>query len=230
MGIGAVRVRPYPRSAVRASPSAVARSGEPRLRDLRELVLLPRRSPLHPQLSAALDAAAGLHGFVTDLEAVPVRPTATTRQSGCYRMRGGDPIDLRVSSRHDRVPLSFLHELAHLLDHQMAPQPRRFASPTHRAFRPWRELLRSLPTRAPRHASRTHLRYFDSSRELWARSYAQTVLALASQRALRDELRRQQRSDDPFVWPEALEPQVVAAVVGVLGRLELLRPDVVVAA
>ena len=206
----------------RAVPPSVARSGEPRPRALRELLLLPRRSPLHPELAAALAAADALHGFVTDLEPVPVRPTATTRQSGCYRMREGDPIDLRVSRRHGRVALSFLHELGHLLDHQTAPQPRRFASPQHPAFRQWRTLLRSLPSRAPAHASRTHRRYFDSSRELWARSYAQTVLALAPDPALRAHLRALQRAGDPFVWPERDEAAVAAAVVGVLGRLELL--------
>ncbi len=200
------------------------RSGEPRLRALEEVVSLPRRSPLHPQLAAALAAASTLHGLVTDLEPVPVRPTATTRQSGCYRMREGDPIDLRVSSRHDRVPLSFLHELGHLLDHQSAPQPRRFASPSHRAFRRWRELVRALPSRAPVRASRTHRRYFDSSRELWARSYAQTVLALAPDAGLRESVRRLQRADDAFVWPEREAAPIAVAVLGVLERLELLRP------
>jgi hypothetical protein len=208
----------------RTVPPSVARSGEPRLRALDELLLLPRRSPLYPELATALRAAAALHGLVTDLEPVPVRPTATTRQSGCYRMREGDPIDLRVSRRHDRVPLSFLHEVGHLLDHQLAPQPRRFASPSHAAFRRWRELVRALPSRAPAHASRTHRRYFDSSREVWARSYAQTVLALAPDERLRDTVRRLQRAGDPFVWPEREEAAIAAAVLGVLERLELLRP------
>jgi hypothetical protein len=202
----------------------VPRSGVSRLRTLEEVVSLPRRSPLHPQLAAALAAASTLHGLVTDLEPVPVRPTATTRQSGCYRMREGDPIDLRVSSRHDRVPLSFLHELGHLLDHQSAPQARRFASPSHRAFRRWRELVRPLPSRAPARTSRTHRRYFDSSRELWARSYAQTVLALAPDPALREQLRRLQHAGDPFVWAEDDVEPIAGAVLGVLERLELLRP------
>jgi len=214
----------------RATPPSVRRSGEPRLRRLDELLLLPRRSPLHPELAAALAAASALHGFVTDLEPVPVRPTVTTRQAGCYRLREGDPIDLRVSSRHGRVALSFLHELGHLLDHQLAPQPRRFASPSHTAFRPWRALLRSLPTRAPAHASITHRRYFDSSRELWARSYAQTVLALAPQPELREQLARLQRAGDPFVWPAHELAEISGAVVTVLGRLELVRAPVVVAA
>src|SRR5688500_17672747 len=117
----------------RRYPPTVPRSGQPRLLRLTELVRLPRRSPLYPQLARALLAADALHGLWTDLGPVPIRLTATTRQSGCYRMREGDPIDLRVSGRQDRVPLSFLHELGHLIDHQLAPEPRRFASTGHPA-------------------------------------------------------------------------------------------------
>jgi len=214
----------------RAAPPSVLRSGEPRLRRLTELVSLPRRSPLHPQLVRALAAADALHGVCTDLHPVPVRPTATTRQSGCYRMRERDPIDLRVSRRHDRVPLSFLHELGHLLDHQFVPQPRRFASPSHSAFRRWRAAVRELDSRAPAHASRTHRRYFDSYRELWARSYAQTVLVTAADEALREHLRSVQRTGDVFVWPEREFDAVAVEVLGVLERLGLLRVSAAAAA
>ena len=48
------------------------------------------------------------------------------------------------------------------------------------------------------------------------------MLALAPDPALREHLRALQRADDPFVWPERDEAPVAAAVVGVLGRLELL--------
>ncbi len=214
----------------RTAPPSVLRSGAPRLRRLTELVALPRRSPLHPQLARALAAADALHGVCTDLHPVPVRPTATTRQSGCYRMRDGDPIDLRVSRRHDRVPLSFLHELGHLLDHQLVPQPRRFASPSHSAFRRWRTAVRELDSRAPAQASRTHRRYFDSYRELWARSYAQTVLVTAADDGLRDQLRSVQRAGDAFVWPERDFDPVAAEVIGVLERLGLLRVPAAAAA
>ena len=214
----------------RMAPPSVLRSGAPRLLRLPELLTLPRRSPLHPQLARALAAADALHGVCTDLHPVPVRPTATTRQSGCYRMRDGDPIDLRVSRRHDRVPLSFLHELGHLLDHQLVPQPRRFASPSHSAFRRWRTAVRELDSRAPARASRTHRRYFDSYRELWARSYAQTVLVTAADEALREHLRSVQRTGDVFVWPEREFDAVAVEVLGVLERLGLLRVSAAAAA
>jgi hypothetical protein len=214
----------------RVAPPSVLRSGEPRLRPLAELVALPRRSPLFPQLARALASADALHGFRSDLHPVPVRPTATTRQSGCYRMREGDPIDLRVSRRHDRIPLSFLHELGHLLDHQLVAQPRRFASPSHSAFRRWRAAVRELGSRAPARASRTHRRYFDSYRELWARSYAQTVLATAADETLREHLRTTQRAGDVFVWAERDFAPVAVEVLGVLERLGLLRAAAAAAA
>lgn len=138
-------------------------------------------------------------------------------------MREGDPIDLRVSRRHDRVPLSFLHELAHLLDHQLAPAPRAFASPRLRAFAPWRAAVATLESRAPLHASRGRRRYLDSWRELWARSYAQTILERSGDPVLLGQLRALQAADDIFVWPAAeflpvaLEVEVVLARLGVVG-------------
>jgi hypothetical protein len=188
---------------VRRSPEAVARRGEQRPRRLAELVALPRRSPLYPELARALAAADRLHVFATDLLPVPVRTTGATSQSGCYRMRQGDPIDLRVSRRHDRVPLSFLHELGHLLDHQLAPAPRAFASPRRREFGAWRAAVGALASRAPGHASGGRRRYLDSWRELWARSYAQTVLERSGDPLLVARLRALQAEDDVFVWPAA---------------------------
>ncbi len=177
------------------------RVGEPRPCRLAELIALPRRSPLHPALARALAAADGLHVLQTNLLPVPVRVTATTRQGGCYRLREGDPVDLRVSSRHDRVPLSFLHELGHLLDHQLGAAPRSFASPRLAVFAPWRASVGALEHRAPEWASRGHQRYFSSWRELWARSYAQWVVARSGDPVLLDALGRWQGDDDRLVWP-----------------------------
>ena len=133
----------------RPAPPSVPRSGEPRLRPLTAVIRLPRRSPLYLLLARTLAAADALHGLRTDLGTVPVRLTATTRQSGCYRMREGDPIDLRISRRHERLALSLLHELGHLVDHQLAPEPRRFASTGQPAFKAWRAAARRVPSRAP---------------------------------------------------------------------------------
>ena len=118
--------------------------------------------------------AAVLH---SDLEPVPVRPTSTISQAGCYRLREGDPVDLRVSRRHGRVALSFLHEVGHFVDHQLgAALGPSWASGHHEAFRDWRAAAAELPSRAPAGTSRSRRRYFDSAKEVWARSYAQTVL------------------------------------------------------
>src|SRR3954452_5440792 len=81
----------------RQYPSCVSREGKPRLRALEEVVALPRRSPLVAELNRALVAASSLHGLLSDLAPVPVRPTATITEAGAYRFRQKDPIDLRVS-------------------------------------------------------------------------------------------------------------------------------------
>jgi hypothetical protein len=211
----------------RRHPAAVSRSGEPRLRPLSDLIRLPRRSPLHPELARALAAADRLHLLRSDLEPVPVRPTATTSQSGAYRLREGDPIDLRVSRRHGRVALSFLHELGHLVDHQLGHElGPSWASGVHDAFAEWREASALLPTRLPAGVGRARRRYFESAKEVWARSYAQTVLTLSGDPWLRGHLTGLLDLDDVFVWPPAAFEPVAAEVVATLERLGLLRAPV----
>lgn len=209
----------------------MTRSGEPRLRRLVELVRLPRRSPLYPELARALAAADRMHFLHSDLDPVPVRPTATTSQTGCYRLRQGDPVDLRVSRRHGRVALSFLHELGHLVDHQLGYEPGNgtFASAWHDAFADWRDAAASLPCRLPEGTGRSQRRYFGSAKELWARGYAQTMLSVSCDPWLERHLEALLEVDDVFVWPLAEFAPVAAALEEVLARLGLDR-DVSVAA
>ena len=208
----------------------VRRSGEPRLRALPDLVRLPRRSPLYPELARALAAADALHVLHSDLEPVPVRSTATTSQAGCYRLRKGDPVDLRVSRRHGRVALSFLHELGHFVDHQLgsALGPS-WASGHHEAFADWRAAAAQLPSRAPVGSSRSRRRYFDSAKEVWARSYAQAVLTRSRDPWLEGHLLGALDLDDVFVWPAAAFEPIAAEVEGVLARLGLLRAQLALA-
>ena len=183
------------------------------------MLALPRRSPIHAELARALAAADALHLLHTDLEPVPVRPTATMSQAGAYRSRLEDPVDLRVSRSHGRVPISFLHELGHFVDHQhgweLGPALRRASG--------------RVPSRAPACASAYHRRYFNSSREVWARSYAQTVLARSSDPWLQRHLAGLLQRDDAFVWPSSEFEPLAAAVETVLAELGLLRQLVVAA-
>ncbi len=193
---------------------------------------LPRRSPLYPELARALAAATAFQVLHSDLEPVPVRATSTTSQSGCYRLRHGDPVDLRVSRRHDRIALSFLHELGHFVDHQLGHElGATWASGQHEAFADWRTEVSRLPSRLPAGVGRSRRRYFNSSKELWARSYAQAVLRRSEdptlQRALEDLIER----DDVFVWPAAEFEPVADAIGRTFERLGLLRcPGVAAAA
>lgn len=202
----------------------MGRAGDPRLRALGELVRLPRRSPLYPELARALAAADSFHLLHSDLEPVPVRATSTTSQTGCYRLRKGDPVDLRVSRRHGRVALSFLHELGHLVDHQLGRElGSAWASGAHDAFADWRRGAAHLSSRLPREVSRSRRRYFDSAKELWARSYAQTVLSRSGDARLQAHLTGLLAVDDIFVWPPGEFAPVADHVEDVLERLGLLR-------
>lgn len=177
------------------------------------MLALPRRSPIHAELARALAAADALHLLQTDLEPVPVRPTATMSQAGAYRSRLGDPVDLRVSRSHGRVAISFLHELGHFVDHQHGWE----LGPA------LRTITGRVPSRAPASASAHHRRYFNSAREVWARSYAQTVLARSPDPVLRSHLAVLLERDDPFVWPRGDFEPLGAAVESLLGGLGLLR-------
>jgi hypothetical protein len=216
----------------RRRPPAVRRSGEPHLRRLSDLVQLPRRSPLYPELARALAAASALHVLHSDLEPVPVRATSTTSQSGCYRLRDGDPVDLRVSRRHDRIALSFLHELGHFVDHQLGHElGATWASGQDGTFADWRTTVSRLPSRLPAGVGRSRRRYFTSSKELWARSYAQAVLTHAEDPTLQRALAGLIERDDVFVWPAAEFEPVANAIARTFERLGLLRdPRVAVAA
>jgi hypothetical protein len=208
----------------RRQPSPVARTGDAHLRTLPELVRLPRRSPLHPELARALATADALHVLHSDLEPVPVRATSTTIQSGCYRLRDRDPIDLRVSRRHGRVALSFLHELGHFVDHQLGHElGPTWASGTHEAFAGWREAASRLPSRLSAGAARSRRRYFTSSKEVWARSYAQAVIALGEDPWLHGHLGALIDADDAFVWPAVEFAPVAEQVAQTFERLGLRR-------
>src|SRR6266542_158425 len=102
----------------RRYPTCVGREGKSRLRPLEEIVALPCRSPLAPELERALAAASSLHGLRSDLEPVPVRPTATISEAGAYRYRMRDPIDLRVSRVGGGLQSAFFTNWGNLVDHQ----------------------------------------------------------------------------------------------------------------
>jgi hypothetical protein len=194
---------------------------------LEDLVVLPRRSPLHLELERALAAASRLHSLKSDLLPVPVRVTATTSEAGAYRYRRADPIDLRVSKRSDHVATGFLHELAHLVDHQVHydRRDRVWASAVHPAFAGWRAAAAQLDRR-PFPGGNHRRRYFESAQEVWARCYTQTVLMRSGDPFLEQQLERLLRGDEPHVWtarqfePVALQVELVFERLG-LTQLEL---------
>jgi hypothetical protein len=215
----------------RRYPECVAREGKPRLRTLEDVVALPRRSPLTAELQRALGAASRLHGLHSDLSPVPVVATATISESGAYRFRLRDPIDLRVSRVGGRSALGFLHELGHLLDHQIFydRKTRAWASGVHAAFAPWRDAAQSLEKRILP-GGYTRQRYFQSVHEVWARSYAQTVLLRSEDAGLLRRLERLQAEDDAHIWPAGQFEPVALEVELVFERLGLRQLSLPLAA
>jgi hypothetical protein len=219
------------RVARRRYPDCVSRLGPPRIRALEDIVVLPRRSPLSEELSVALAAASRLHSLKSDLLPVPVRVTATTSEAGAYRYRRADPIDLRVSKRSGHAATGFLHELAHLVDHQVHYDRRNrvWASAVHPAFAGWRAAAAKLDRR-PFPGGNHRIRYFESAHEVWARCYTQTVLLRSGDPFLQRQLERLQGTNDPHVWPaDEFEP-VALQVALVFERLGLTQLELPLAA
>jgi hypothetical protein len=208
----------------RQYPACVPRAGKPRLRPLKDVIALPRRSPLAGELERALTAAATLHGMLSDLEPVPVRATATISEAGAYRFRKKDPIDVRVSRLGGRIALGFLHELGHLLDHQVFydRKTRTWASAVHVAFTSWRAAAARLERR-PLPGGRYRQRYFNATHEVWARCYAQTVLLRSGDPVLVGQLTKLQAGDDPHVWAAEQFEAVAIEVERVFARLGLTQ-------
>lgn len=195
------------------------------------MLTLPRRSPLHSELSRALAAASQLHMLKSDLVRVPVRVTSTTSEAGAYRYRRSNPIDIRVSSLSGHAATGFLHELAHFVDHQVHydKKSRVWASSVHPAFAEWRAAAARLKGR-PFPGGSHRQRYFQSAQEVWARSYAQTVMLRSGDPLLLAQLAHLQEVDEPHVWPPAAFEPVAIQVELVFERLGLRQLELPIAA
>jgi hypothetical protein len=217
--------------ARRQYPDCVPRFGPPRVRTLGDVIALPQRGPVRAELERALAAASRLHMMRTDLRPVPVRVTRTTSEAGAYRYRRSNPIDLRVSSRSGQAATGFLHELAHLVDHQLHydRRSRVWASAVHPAFAHWRAAAATLERR-PFPGGSHRQRYFESAQEVWARCYAQTVLLRAGDLLLLEQLTRLQAQNEPQVWPADVFEPVALQVELVFERLGLTQLELPLAA
>jgi hypothetical protein len=215
----------------RRYPECVPRWGRARVRPLDEMLSLPRRSPLHGELSHALAAASRLHMLKSDLVRVPVRVTSTTSEAGAYRYRRSNPIDIRVSSLSGHAATGFLHELAHFVDHQVHydRKSRVWASSVHPAFAEWRAAAARLKGR-PFPGGSHRQRYFQSAQEVWARSYAQTVMLRSGDPLLLGQLAHLQEVDEPHVWPTDVFEPVALQVELVFERLGLTQLELPIAA
>lgn len=130
-----------------------------------------------------------------------------------------------------RAAIGFLHELGHLVDHQVHfdKKSRVWASAVHPAFARWRSAAalldpRSLP------GGRSRQRYFQSAHEVWARCYAQTVLMRSGDAVLVRRLEKLQREDDVHVWATEQFAAVALEVERVFEQLGLTQLSLPIAA
>jgi hypothetical protein len=142
-----------------------------------------------------------------------------------------DPIDLRVSKRSGHVATGFLHELAHLVDHQVHynRKNRVWASAVHPAFAAWRAAAAQLDRR-PFPGGNHRRRYFESAQEVWARCYTQTVMMRSGDPLLEQQLERLQLADEPHVWTTTQFEPVAVQVELVFERLGLTQLELPIAA
>ena len=99
----------------------------------------------------------------------------------------------------------------------------------HQAFAPWREAAALLDKRVlPGGSSRQ--RYFQSVHEVWARSYAQTVMLRSADSALARQLGKLQAEDDAHIWQAAQFAAVAIEVELVFERLGLRQLSLPLAA
>ncbi len=150
--------------------------------------------------------------------------TSTISEAGAYRYRKRDPIDVRVSRVGGRVALGFLHELAHLVDHQVHydRKSRVWASAVHPAFAGWRSAASMLEQR-PLPGGAGRQRYFQCAHEVWARCYAQTVLLRSGDSVLERQLEKLQGDDDIHVWSAAQFAPIAVEVERVFEQLGLTQ-------
>lgn len=105
-----------------------------------------------------------------------------------------------------------------------------WAAGHHEDFADWRDAAGELPCRLPAGTGRSRRRYFRSAKEVWARGYAQHVLARSGDPWLEQHLASLQAADDVFLWPTAEFAPVGVELERVLERLGLLRRALTIAA
>jgi hypothetical protein len=138
-----------------------------------------------------------IHGDGT-LPSIPVRSARMKDAAGKYRTRGGAAVDIKIDPRRSRKALTLAHEVGHLLDHNSIGRPRTYESERANGVLAGvmekiestievsrlRQALQSEQAigRSRRSFSRRHqwLEYAVSSKELWARAYAQYIAVKSS--------------------------------------------------
>lgn len=168
-----------------------------------------------PDVKRAIEAIDAVHRD-GDLPPVPITGRTGRKNLGEYQYTyGGRAVRIGVNSKGTWPGLTTVHEIGHLLDHQVLGRAGQFASNTDPLLQAFRDAVNSSQAIA---AIRTNLTraqqsYLLAGHELWARAYAQYVTTRSGNPALKAQLDRVRTSDVPWKqWSDDDFAPIAAAI------------------
>ncbi len=169
------------------------------------------------EVKAAIETIDRVHRD-GELPTVPITGRAGTGNLGVYTYTyGGKPVSIGINAKGGWPGLTTLHEIGHLLDHQVLGARGEFASAAAPAMSAFREaVLRSQAVAQIRAMGPAQQRYFLSAHELWARSYAQYVTTRSGNPGLKAQLDTIRQGNQPWrQWSDEDFAQIADAIDGI---------------
>lgn len=222
---GAMRFtgKPAPKSTTLAAKAAV-RTPQAAGSPVSKALKVSRSEKLNParQALAAIDK---VHGD-GPLPEIPLQPTVGRIRQGAYwPTSDGGARRITISTASEHIRMNTAHEVAHFLDHQGLGRKGSFASEGSDLLDAWRSAVKGSKAYAGLVAIKPgpvsvvlddgaimayrydgkYLRYLKSTRELFARSYAQYIATRSGDAAMRAELVKtvkRQRDLVPTQWED----------------------------
>ena len=106
------------------------------------LLHLDLGTSLHATVCSEVGDSAGARLF-SRLQGLPLRRSHAVARLGSYSCRGGEPLAIRLQFAQEAEQLqhTFLHEIAHFLDHQTRSGAGAYRNPHGQSWQHWLRLL-----------------------------------------------------------------------------------------
>jgi predicted Zn-dependent protease len=178
-----------------------------------------RNKDMQKQVGLALSTIDKIHGD-GQLPVIPIAPNSTAHSFGAFHLRGLDnPVKISLSRSGDHQALTLLHEIGHFLDNSGFDTVWSSMRPTGQAngimkaalnsdwftslLQRYNEFNRRTVNDAVRIAiDRKYVSYLASSREIFARAYAQYIATKSGDQVLLSQLGKLQNSPFPTQWTD----------------------------